>query len=55
MSLGHNESVWTNEKYQESLLGGIRWVLNLEEGDAKPNPELSKVEEEKAKAAAKAL
>ena len=51
MSLGHNEHVWTNETYQASLLGGIKWVLNLEEGDATPNPELSKAEEEKAKAA----
>ena len=50
MSLGHNESVWTNETYQQSLLGGIRWVLNLEPGDATPNPELSAEQEKKAKA-----
>lgn len=50
MSLGHNESVWTNETYQASLLGGIRWILNLEEGDATPNPELSALEDAKAKA-----
>jgi type 1 glutamine amidotransferase len=50
MSLGHNESVWTNETYQASLLGGIRWILNLEEGDATPNPELSADQEKKAKA-----
>jgi type 1 glutamine amidotransferase len=50
MSLGHNESVWNNETYRESLLGGIRWVLNLEKGDATPNPELSAEQEKKAKA-----
>ena len=50
MSLGHNESVWENEAYRASLLGGIRWVLNLEEGDATPNPELSAEQEKKAKA-----
>ncbi len=50
MSLGHNEKVWTNETYQASLLGGIRWILNLEEGDATPNPELSAAEDAKAKA-----
>ena len=50
MSLGHNEAVWTNETYQASLLGGIRWVLNLEAGDATPNPELSAAQEKKAKA-----
>lgn len=49
MSLGHNEAVWVNEQYQASLLGGVRWVLNLEEGDATPNPDLSKAQEEKAK------
>ena len=50
MSLGHNESVWENETYRASLLGGIRWVLNLEEGNATPNPELSAEQEKKAKA-----
>lgn len=50
MSLGHNESVWANDAYRASLLGGIRWVLNLEEGDATPNPELSAEQEKKAKA-----
>ncbi len=50
MSLGHNESVWANETYRESLLGGIRWVLNLAPGDATPNPELSAEQERKAKA-----
>jgi hypothetical protein len=50
MSLGHNESVWNNDTYRESLLGGIRWVLNLDEGDATPNPDISASQEEKAKA-----
>jgi len=50
MSLGHNEAVWTNETYMASMLGGIKWILNLEEGDAMPNPELSAAQEAKAKA-----
>lgn len=50
MSLGHNEAVWQNEQFQASLLGGIRWELNLEKGDATPNPELSAAQEKKAKA-----
>jgi type 1 glutamine amidotransferase len=54
MSLGHNEAVWNNETYRASLLGGIRWVLNLDEGDATPNPELSAEQEKKAKADAEA-
>jgi hypothetical protein len=50
MSLGHNEHVWENERYMQSMLGGIKWILGLEKGDATPNPELSKAEEAKAKA-----
>jgi type 1 glutamine amidotransferase len=50
MSLGHREDVWTNEKYMQSLLGGIKWMLGQESGDATPNPEISSAEEAKAKA-----
>ncbi len=50
MSLGHDEKVWANPKYQESLLGAIKWELNLEPGDATPNPEVSKAQDEKSKA-----
>ena len=35
-ALGHREDVWTNAVYQETLLGGIKWVLGLEKGDATP-------------------
>lgn len=52
MSLGHREDVWTNETYMASLLGGIKWMLGQEEGNATPNPELSAREEAKAKEAA---
>jgi type 1 glutamine amidotransferase len=48
MSLGHNEHVWEHPKFLESLTGGIRWMLGQAEGDATPNPELSKAEHEKA-------
>jgi uncharacterized protein len=50
MSLGHNETVWTNPLYMQSMLGGIRWIMGLESGDATPNPELSAAQEAKAKA-----
>ena len=50
MSLGHREDVWTNPKYMESLLGGVKWILGHEPGDATPNPELSAAQESKAKA-----
>lgn len=54
MSLGHREDVWTNERYMQSLLGGIQWIMGLESGDATPNPDLSSVQEAKAKADAEA-
>jgi uncharacterized protein len=50
MSLGHREDVWTNETYMKSLLGGIKWIMGLEPGDATPNPKVSAEQESKAKA-----
>jgi hypothetical protein len=49
-NLGHNTETWANKQFIESLLGGIKWVLGREEGDATPNPEVSKAQEAKAKA-----
>ena len=50
-NLGHNPETWANKTFVKHLEGGISWVLGLEEGEAKPNPELSKSETEKAKVA----
>ena len=35
-SLGHREDVWESQAYQKHILGGIKWALGLEKGDAKP-------------------
>jgi uncharacterized protein len=35
-SLGHRENVWESEPYQKHILGGIKWALGLEPGDATP-------------------
>jgi type 1 glutamine amidotransferase len=35
-SLGHREDVWESPVYQEHILGGIKWALGLEPGDATP-------------------
>jgi len=48
-NLGHNKETWSNKTYRESILGGIRWVMGLDEGDAKPNPDVSKAQDEKSK------
>ena len=50
ISLGHNEKIWINPQYRECLMGAIKWILNKEPGDATPNPEVSKAQEEKARA-----
>jgi type 1 glutamine amidotransferase len=47
-NLGHNAETWANPKFRESLIGGIRWVMGLETGDATPNPEVSKAWHEKS-------
>ncbi len=55
MSLGHNEAVWLDPRYRDSLLGGIQWILGLEPGSATPNPEIEAplIEKGKADVAAK--
>jgi uncharacterized protein len=35
-SLGHREDVWLNARYKKHILGGIKWSLRLEPGDATP-------------------
>ena len=52
-NLGHNGATWTNKVVLKSTENAVRWILNLETGDATPNPEVSKAEEARAKAAAK--
>lgn len=48
-NLGHNTETWANKTFIASLTGGIKWVMGLEEGDATPNPDVSKAQEDKAK------
>jgi type 1 glutamine amidotransferase len=51
-NLGHRESTWVDKRFLASVEGGVRWILGLEKGDATPNPEVSKAEEQAAKEAA---
>jgi uncharacterized protein len=41
-SLGHRKEVWKDPRYQEHLVGGLRWAMKLEEGDATPSAKLKK-------------
>jgi hypothetical protein len=53
-NLGHNEGTWTNPMFLDHVTGGVKWVLNMESGDATPTPELSEALEAKAKTDAEA-
>lgn len=39
-ALGHRDDVWTNPVFQAHLLGGIKWALGLESGDATPSAKI---------------
>jgi type 1 glutamine amidotransferase len=55
-SLGHREDLWsddpalkdrknsieTSKQFQAHILGGIKWALGLEKGEATPNPDATK-------------
>lgn len=36
-SMGHREDVWTNEKYQDLLVGALKWVTGEVDAAAEPN------------------
>ena len=38
-TLGHREDVWENTLYEKMILGGIKWALGLEPGEATPLPD----------------
>ncbi len=46
-NLGHNESTWKDERYREHVLAGLKWALKMEDGPAKPNPEVQAIENAK--------
>jgi type 1 glutamine amidotransferase len=41
-SLGHRKDVWKDPRFQEHLVGGLRWAMKLESGDATPSAKLKK-------------
>ena len=50
ISLGHNEKVWLDQRYMDTLLSAIKWIRGDIKADAKPNPEVSAAEAAKGKA-----
>jgi type 1 glutamine amidotransferase len=43
-SLGHRKRVWKDPRYQEHLLGGLKWAVGLAKGDATPTAKLKKAD-----------
>jgi type 1 glutamine amidotransferase len=43
-SLGHRKEVWKDERFQKHLIGGLKWALGLEKGDATPSAKAKKTE-----------
>lgn len=41
-SLGHRKDVWKDPRFQQHLVGGLRWAMKLEDGDATPSAKLKK-------------
>lgn len=41
-SLGHRREVWRDPRFQASLIGGLKWALGEEKGDATPSGKLAK-------------
>jgi uncharacterized protein len=41
-SLGHRKEVWKDPRYQEHLIGGLKWAMRQAEGDATPSSKAHK-------------
>jgi type 1 glutamine amidotransferase len=41
-SVGHKKEVWKDPRFQEHLMGGLKWALGLAPGDATPSGRASK-------------
>lgn len=52
-NLGHNPSTWADQRFLDSLTAAVKWIRGDVEGKSAPNPDVSKAQEEAAKAAVK--
>ena len=48
-NMGHREDTWQNERFLESITMAVRWISGKEEGNGKPNPEVSAAHEAHSK------
>jgi type 1 glutamine amidotransferase/mono/diheme cytochrome c family protein len=47
-NMGHREDTWQDERFLNSIIGAVRWIVGKEEGSAEPNPEVSKQQHQQA-------
>jgi len=48
-NMGHREETWQDERFLESALAAIHWVVGNIDGDATPNPDVSAAHHEHSK------
>jgi uncharacterized protein len=41
-SLGHHQAVWNDRRFQQHLLGGLKWAMGQADGDATPSARLTR-------------
>jgi uncharacterized protein len=49
-NMGHREDTWTNKQFLDSMIASIHWAAGLTDGPTQVNPDVSKQQDEKAKA-----
>lgn len=53
-NMGHREDTWQDERFLNSFVQAVRWIVGKEEGSGKPNPEVSAAHHEHSKKHAEA-
>jgi uncharacterized protein len=41
-SLGHHPAVWNDRRFQQQLVGGLKWAMGHAEGEATPSARLTR-------------
>jgi hypothetical protein len=47
-NLGHRPETWTNRVFLDSIVGAVKWIRGDADGDATPNPDVSRAWEQKS-------
>jgi type 1 glutamine amidotransferase len=47
-NLGHREDTWRDQRFLQSVVGAVRWIVGKEDGSALPNPDTSRLQHQQA-------